>query len=117
MTNQEKWNGWVESNKDDAYGKACVDVARKVMELIDGRPDEPLTSEYKGRMSVHALICEADREVKAGGLTGFMAGCVAQMVVECHSRGEEFKTAWNKLNNVSDRVNGVANPALMTIEV
>ena len=81
----EKWNEWVASN-EDPYGKACVDVARRVMEILDEEP---------GPFDHHGIIDRADEDVKAGGITGYMAGAVASMVSQCHSRGEEFRRQWN----------------------
>ena len=104
---QEKWNKWVEANKDDGYGNACVDVAREVMRLLD-------TPEYQ-EFNPHSIICDADENVQADGITGFMAGCVAQMVTQCHSRGEEFKVKWNKQYDDKPR-EGVINPALLILK-
>jgi hypothetical protein len=112
ITNEDDWNKWVESNKDD-YGKCTVDVAREVMRLLDER---------EGDFDCHAIICEADKKIDAGGITGFMAGCVAQMVSHCHSRGEEFRRKWNldnQIQNEGERANesgGVLNPAFLNIE-
>jgi len=111
----ENWEKYEKENQDP-YSKACVDVARKVMELIDQQPDVPLSEKYECQMSVHKLICRAPREINAGGLTGFMAGCVSQMVVECHSRGQEFKQAWNRMHGKKNAVH-VINPALVEIEI
>lgn len=50
-----------------------------------------------------------------------MAGCVAQMVSECHERGEEFRKQWNKDNQIKDEGDkandsgGVLNPAIISI--
>ena len=108
----ESWNSWVENNKD-SYGKCCMDVARRVMEILDEeKPFDP-----------DNIINQADKDIQAGGITGFMAGCVAQMVSKCHSRGEEFRKAWNisnQIGNEGDKANhgkGVLNPALLNIEV
>lgn len=109
IVNEEKWNNWVEKN-DDPYGKACVDVAREVMAIIDRDAPEALDT--------HTLICDADKTAKAGGITGFMAGCVAQMVSTRHSRGDEFRIAWNAGYDVSDepdKKKGAVNPAIMTV--
>lgn len=109
ISNPEVWKRREELN-DDPYGKACVDVAREVMRLLD-------TPEYK-EFNPHQIICDADHNVKAGGITGFMAGCVAQMVWQCHSRGEEFREAWNKQHGITGEKakGGIINPALMTIK-
>lgn len=110
ITNQDEWDKWVEANKDP-YGKACVDVARRVMEILDEGKD----------LDTNKIINQADRDVDAGGITGFMAGCVASMVSQCHSRGEEFRKAWNiatQLCNEGEKANegkGVLNPALLNI--
>ena len=90
MINEEKWNAWVEKNTDP-YGGACVKVARRVMELLD-EDKTPLHNGYHPDIhTAHGLICKADDDTNAGGITGFMAGCVAQMVTECHERGDEFR--------------------------
>lgn len=110
ITNQKQWDSYVEKNKD-AYGKACVDVARRVMELLD----------EKTEFDCHGIICQADDESGAGGITGFMAGCVASMVYQCHSRGDEFRQQWNIDNQISNEGkkanegDGVLNPALLNI--
>lgn len=114
ITNKLRWGRFVDSNKGD-YGKACVDVAREAMRLLD-------TDEYK-EFDTHKLICDADDNIEAGGITGFMAGCVAQMISTCHSRGNEFRIKWNSDNQIGtegDDANisgGVLNPALMNVTV
>ena len=99
------WNEW-ETKNEDAYGKACVDVAREVMTILDKEP---------GEIDTHGIICRADKVAGAGGITGFMAGCVAQMVSQCHSRGDEFRRRWNKDNGIEDERDGVVNPAIIEI--
>ena len=114
ITNTEKWKKWEEGNKDD-YGKACVAVAREVMRLLD-EDETPLhTGYFPDVNTTHGIICEAEHNIEAGGITGFMAGAVAQMIFECHSRGEEFRKIWNEPYNPD--AEGVVNPALVTIEV
>lgn len=103
---QDEWNKDVELNKDP-YGKCCIDVAREVMRLLD-------TPEYQD-FDTHKIICDAEKNIGEEGITGFMAGCIAQIVVHCHSRGEEFKEKWNKQYDDKPR-KGVINPALITIK-
>lgn len=109
IVNEKDWNEWVEKN-DDPYGKACVDVAREVMRLLDEGHE----------IDAHKLICKADDNINAGGITGFMAGCVASMVSRCHSRGEEFRKVWNgdvgKLTG-QENSEGVLNPAILNIDI
>ena len=115
---QEDWQKWVDNN-DDPYGKCCVDVARRVMELLD-LPEHagPLHAGYSPDLQTpHGLICKADNDIKAGGITGFMAGAATQMVSHCHSRGDEFKKAHNEQYGVTDDKAAAVNPALVTISV
>ena len=120
IINQKRWDVWVKQN-EDAYGKCCVDVARRVMEILDEELGNPIVGGYDNPMSTHKLICRADCDIEAGGITGFMAGCVAQMVSQCHSRGEEFRKAWNlhtqigKEGEEANKTGGVLNPAVMNI--
>jgi len=111
---KEKWNKCVEINKD-SYGKCCVDVARRVMELLDEN-NEPLKPGYHPNIRTpHGLICKANKDIDKSSITGFMAGCVASMVSECHSRGEEFRKAWNTQYTKEEK-DGVVNPAILTFK-
>jgi hypothetical protein len=109
LKDEALWKTFEEVNSGDAYGKACVDVARRVMELIDdGREFE-----------TNGVVCQADNDVKTGGITGFMAGCVAEMVSRCHERGEEFRLKWNidmAITPEDAERTGVINPALLVIK-
>ncbi len=109
IIDKKNWNKAVEVNKDP-YGKACVDVARRVMEILDENED----------FNAHQIICQADDDIKAGGITGFMAGCVSSMVSQCHSRGSEFREKWNESVSPeqakdANQKNAVLNPAVLTI--
>src|SRR5690606_34242932 len=108
IKNQKLWNEYQEKNKDP-YGGACVKVARRVMELLDQDPTPLQNGYYPNIHTAHGLICKADDDVDAGGITGFMAGCVAQMVFTCHNRGEEFKES----HNGKRKAKGVVNHAVV----
>jgi len=111
ITDIECWDTMVEANADP-YGGACIAVARRAMKILDEEP---------GDFECYDLICRADRDAKAGGITGFMAGCVAQLISKVHSRGEEFRCKWNTCNQIRDegelanKSKGVLNPALLRI--
>ena len=112
ITDQTKWQSWV-NNNEDPYGKCCVDVARRVMEILDEEPAD---------FDCHEIISRADKDINAGGITGFMAGAVASMVSGTHSRGETFRRKWNldtQIGNEGEKANevgGVLNPALLMID-
>ena len=111
ITNTAAWESYEKANTDP-YSKACVDVAREVMRLLDERES----------FDPHDIIREADKNIEAGGVTGFMAGAAAQMVSKCHSRGEEFRRAWNLDTQIGDEgakandSGGVLNPALLNVK-
>jgi len=110
LKDEKIWNEYVEKNQD-AYGGACVKVAQRVMELLE-KDDTPLKNGYHPDIhTAHGLICKADKDINAGGITGFMAGAVAQMVFQCHERGDEFR----KSHNGDVETDGVVNHALLTI--
>lgn len=112
ITNEELWNDQVKNNTDP-YGKAVVDTAREVMRLLDENTND---------FNCHQIVCDADKNIKAGGITGFMAGCVAQIVSQLHSRGEEFHRKWNLDNQIgsegekANEKGGVLNPALLNVD-
>lgn len=113
----DEWNKCIKNNKDP-YGKACVDIAREVMRMLDEDPkyQHPLV-----KKDTWQIICDADKSIDAGGITGFMAGCVANIVSNAHSRGEEFRIQWNLDNSIRDEgqkanvEGGVINPAILVI--
>lgn len=111
IKNTEKWESYVSKNKNP-YGRCCVRVAERVMEMLDEDPT-PLHNGYHPDIhTAHGLICKADHDVKAGGITGFMESAVALMVSECHSRGDEFR----KSHNGENESDGVINYAVITIK-
>jgi hypothetical protein len=107
ITNKELWNDYVTKNTDP-YGACCIKVASKAMEILD----------QGEAFEANKLISEAEG---SEGITGFMAGCVAQMISECHSRGEEFRKKWNtrhQIGSEGDEANksgGILNPAILNI--
>ena len=88
------------------------------MRLLDEEP-AVLESGWDKPNTPHNLVNRADDNIHAGGITGYMAGAVASMVSACHSRGEEFKRAWNAkyLREGEEDKAGVVNPALITINM
>lgn len=101
---QKEWDKYVKINKDP-YGKACIDTARRVMEILDKEKE----------FNCREIISRASDEVKTGGLTGCMAGIIAEAIWQYHSRGEEFRKKWNKDYGVKSK-DGIVNPAILTIK-
>jgi hypothetical protein len=85
IKDQETWSKIVEKNTD-SYGRECVIVARRVMKALD----------EVDRFDPDDLIHQSEHETKTDRLTPFKEFAVVQAVSNCHSRGEEFRTAWIK---------------------
>lgn len=95
LKNKKLWEGWVKKNTEP-YGRCCVEVAKEAMKLLD-KDNTPLHSGYYPDIHTpHGLICQADENIKAGGITGFMADCVENIIIGCHERGDEFGEASKK---------------------
>ena len=93
IQDSKQWNEYVSKNKD-SYGSCCINVAREVMRMLD---EDNITE-----IDATNLIIQADNNIQAGGITGFMAGAVAHMVSVCHSRGKEFQKDWNERYQIQD---------------
>ena len=115
IINQDLWNDQVKINTDP-YGGAVIKVAKRAMEILDEN-NTPLHKGYHPDVNTcHGIICKADEDSKAGGITGFMSDCIAQIISQCHSRGREFQKQWNLDHGIKeeDSDKGVVNPAILT---
>lgn len=109
MNNIKKWKNYEQKNKD-VYGKCCVNIARQVMKNLDN-------TIIDADFDPHDFIIKAMKEISESGITtGFMAGAIAKMVVDCHRKGKEFNEAWNKHCGGSGKEKGTINPAIITIK-
>lgn len=102
---RKEWNEAKKKNFD-GYDQGVVDATEAVGKALD-----------KGKSIQDAH--DASYEL---GITGFMAGCIAQWIAHFHPRGEEFRQWWNKNNQIGtegDKANsgtGVLNPALLNLK-
>jgi len=107
IINQELWDQGVELNSEDEYGMDIIEATKNAMKILDNE-DEFDIDDVMNRVG--------------GQLSGFQAGIVSVGITECHSRGEEWRKAWNlreQIGNEGERYNregGVINPAIMNIE-
>jgi hypothetical protein len=86
LINKELLQNQIEINSDD-YGSACVDVAINIMEHLDGFEGEFNIGYSPDMTTPHGIICKCDDQ---GGLTGFMASAVRNLVAKCHKDGWKF---------------------------
>lgn len=108
IKNIKKWENYENKNKEP-YGKCCVDIARQVMKNLD---EIIIDADF----NPHDLIVKSMKEVNESGITGFMAGAIAKMVVDCHEKGKEFNNAWNTNCGGSGKEKGTINPAIVKIK-
>jgi len=101
---EQEWVEVVNNNRDD-YGYGVVKATVAVGKALDlGKTCE-----------------QSEKEMNGFGITGFMAGCVAQWIAYFHPRGDEFRKWWNVKQQVShegeeaNKSNGVLNPAILTV--
>ncbi len=93
------WQSSLKKNQD-SYGWAVMEVVSKLGAALDeGLP--PAEAEAKA--------------IKGSGITGFMAGAMAQMIANLHPRGDEFNKYWNHQFGADD-AKGTVNPAILTIK-
>jgi hypothetical protein len=96
------WETYVTNNTQDGYSAGVVDASLRVMQaLSEGKTPE-----------------EAEKVTYEMGITGFMAGGMAQAVSHFHPRGDEFKQYWNRQfmdEKNAETAKGVVNPAILTI--
>lgn len=112
IIDQASLDEWFKNNTDP-YGKCICEVAKRAMEILD-EDQTPLHNGYHPDIhTAHGILCKADKDIKAGGITGCMAGCAAQMVVKCHSRGEEFRRSHNGEEYQGE---GTVNHAFITLD-
>jgi hypothetical protein len=98
----EKFNEYLVNNCKDPYSFAATKAALDAMAVLD----------------VDGTCEEAHKEFYGHELTGFLAGCAAQVVTAFHVRGNEFRIFWNEQCGVTEEKakGGIVNPAIMTFK-
>lgn len=95
----KKWQKYIEKNQDE-YGFGVIEVVSKLGANLD-----------KGMSPA-----EAEKlAIKGSGITGFMAGMMADIIFKLHPRGQEFQLYWNHQFGVDTNFKGTVNPALVEI--
>lgn len=106
------------NKNSDSYGGACVNVAINVMKHLDEFEGEFNIGYNPDMTTPHGIICKCDDQ---GGITGFMAGAVRNIVTQCHILGWKFYLAdvLNKYNidkkhQISKYISNLVNLELVT---
>ena len=94
----KEWRECVANNSNDSYSFGVMVVVCKSFDVLDagGTPKE------------------AEEAWKGCDLTGFMAGCAANIISRFHERGDEFRTYWNGKFGVKSAT-GTVQPAIMEL--
>jgi hypothetical protein len=99
------WDKAVAANQD-SYGHGVIEATCLIGAALDaGKSPE-----------------EAEKACRGLGITGFMAGCMAEWVAKFHPRGPEFRRWWNIHHQIgtegeeANRAGGVINPAIMNLK-
>ncbi len=97
---KEQYKTEMGKNCLDGYSFGVVQATVGVIGRLDQGQSPEEASEYMGEM----------------GISGFMAGCVAQWISKFHERGDEYRKWWNKKCGVDEEKaqGGVVNPAIVT---
>jgi len=86
LVNEKAWEEYKQKNTD-GYGRACIKIARRVMQYLDENPVEFNIGYHPDMTTPHGIVCHCDYDE---GITGFMAGAVRQMVCICYKDGWKF---------------------------
>lgn len=87
LINKELLTKYVNTNKDDGYGNACTHIAINVMRHLDNFKGEFNIGYSPDMTTPHGIICKCDDQ---GGITGFMAGIITNIVTKCYKSGWKF---------------------------
>jgi len=98
---EKEYKKYVRINSKDGYSSCVVRATEAVGKVLDEGKSPSDAMEIKNK--------DLDE------LTGFMAGCLAKIIVHFHPRGKEFQKWWNSQYGVkSDK--GTVNPAILKIK-
>jgi hypothetical protein len=108
IKNQELWDSSVNKNQD-FYGKGVICYAERWANLMESKLAEG---------SALSDIAEAtSHEAGTDGITGFMYGCAVSILAEVWQHGAALRNWHNGEYGVASDVEGVVNPALLTVVV
>lgn len=107
LTNADEYNKGKSVNADDSYGSAIYIFAEQWGKLMQ-------VEISKGNKLID-VASETSYKADTVGLTGFMYGCAVQILSQCWIYGDELRKWHNKEYGVTEDVEGVVNPAILTI--
>ncbi len=88
IKNIEEWEKTVKAN-DDPYGSAAVRYAKNWANMMEEEMNEG--KELKD------IAEEASHKADTEGITGFMYGCVVNILSQCWEHGEELRK-WHNID-------------------
>ena len=107
---KKNWEQYVEVNSKDGYSYGVVTYAERWAKYMQHLMK-------KHNKNVAQIADNASHASDVEGITGFMYGCAVSVLSQCWKYGDELRRWHNKKWGREDVVDGVVNPAVMTIEV
>lgn len=105
---KEKWNNWVKDNSYPSYNLYTMKYASwwgKYMQHVMSKHNKTVADIAENTFDL----------VDMDGITGFMYGCVVDILSQCWKHGEELRKWHNKKYNKEDS-EGVINPAILVVK-
>lgn len=105
---KEKWNNWVKDNSYPFFNCYTMKYARlwgKYMQHIMSKHNKTVANIAENTFDL----------VDMDGITGFIYGCVVDILSQCWKHGEELRRWHNKKYNKED-IEGVVNPAILGVK-
>ena len=103
-----EWNAIVERNGHDGYSKATIDYAIRLAEMLEAEMAKGGKLAEVAKKTTH----DADTE----GITGAMYGMAISALSQYWKHGEELRK-WHNADWGSPDVQGVVNPAVITVGI
>lgn len=113
LKDAEKWEQFVEANRDDGYGECVLRYIERWAEQMELAFDAGESMAECAKRTRHT----ADTE----GITGFMYWCAVSVLAQVWEHGEELRR-WHNLDTQigtegekANESGGVLNPALLSV--
>lgn len=106
---EQEYQDWKNKNTD-AYGRECFEYAERWANMLE----EQIEKENNPENVIFTYASKYSSDADINGITGFMYGCVVQILSLSWKYGEYLRKWHNKEYDYNG--DGVVNPAIITIK-